>query len=288
MTFRVGIYALHFFVPALFVLCAAYLPARAEDAPSVLSMDYCADQYVLALAGDNQIMGLSHEARMVHSYYRERAQNFPLLYGSSEEVLTLRPDVIVRDWGGDKRFSQVVERFGIPVTPIRYGSYETTIHQNMLEVGRALGREDAAHRIVRDLETRLVALRAQPKVSLKAAYITPGGVTAGVGTYVDDVIRLAGFQSSAEELGLRGWADLPLERFVFTPPDVIIASFFDLASGPTQHWSAARHQRVRDMLDTTPTIVVPTALLACNGLFMVEAAEFIRAEWDALQQGEQP
>lgn len=258
--------------------------AFAADKPSVMSMDYCADQYVLALADDDQILGLSHEARMVHSYYRDRAKDLPLLYGSSEEVLTLAPDVIVRDWGGDRRFTRTVEDAGITVAPIRYGSYEDTIHQNILDIGRAIYLEEEAQALVADLEARLTGLKSQSVYPLKAAYITPGGVTAGVGTYVDEVIRLAGFQSSADDLGLAGWSSLPLEQFVMTPPDVMIASFFDLASGPTQHWSAARHHRVREMMQKTPTIIVPTAYLACNGLFMVDAAEFIRAEWQRIQE----
>ena len=39
----------------------------------VVSLDGCADQYVLALVPRSQILGLSDRARLPDSYFRERA-----------------------------------------------------------------------------------------------------------------------------------------------------------------------------------------------------------------------
>lgn len=85
----------------------------AEEAlPSVISLDYCADQYVLALADEDQILGLSKEARMVHSFYAERARGHKLLSGSAEEMLILEPDLAVSTWGGDARLFSLLEDQG--------------------------------------------------------------------------------------------------------------------------------------------------------------------------------
>lgn len=77
---------------------------------------------------------------------------------------------------------------------------------------------------------------------------------------------------------LEGWTQLSLERFVQNPPDVLIAGFFDQPSTTSSHWSLSRHARVKDMMDSLPTISIPSKYLACNGLFSVDAAELIRTE----------
>ena len=60
----------------LLITLGVVSPAAAED--RIMSLDYCADQFVLALADEKQIIGVSSEARDAHSFYRERAKNILL------------------------------------------------------------------------------------------------------------------------------------------------------------------------------------------------------------------
>ena len=82
----------------IFAMAAALAAAAAK--PSAVSLDYCADQYLLALADDDQILAVSRGADKHYSYMREAAAPFHKIRASMEEALVLKPDIIFRQWGG--------------------------------------------------------------------------------------------------------------------------------------------------------------------------------------------
>lgn len=254
------------------------LAAQAQTLPRVVSLDYCADQYVLAVADRAQILALSLEADHVHSFYRDRAVGLPKVRAEAESVLALRPDLVIRNWGGDPRMIKLLERAGISVLSADYGSGPEVMFANLNRFAKAMDRADAARSLIAQTRMNLAAASGAPLSGLSAAYVAPGGITAGTGTFVDEIIVAAGFDSSAARLGLEGWRPLPLEALVQDPPDVIIASFFDLKQARASNWSIARHARVRKMLERTPTLYVPGRYFSCNGLFFADTVSFIRTQ----------
>lgn len=264
---------------ALWLLSWVSGPAGADEAlPRVVSLDYCADQYVLALAEPSQVLGLSVEAGDVHSFYRERATGLHKTRADAESVLALRPDLVIRNWGGDPRMLLLLERAGIKVMTATYGRGPQVMFDNLRRFADAMGRSREAEQLISETQRNLAAATGAPRLGLTAAYVAPGGITAGSGTFVDEIIDAAGFDTSASKLGLEGWRPLPLEVFVKDPPDVIIASFFDLKQAKASNWSVARHARIRKMLTDTPTIYVPGRYFSCNGLFFADTVALIRAE----------
>ena len=254
-------------------------PALAVE--NVVSLDYCADQFILSLADRDQIMALSRDATQSHSFYVDRAQGIPQFGATAEEVLHMNPDLVIRYWGGQK-FLNILKRAHIPVVSPLYGSGAEMLYKNLRLVGKALDQEGLAEKLIAAHGVRLENIRQKPALALRAVYITPSGTTAGVGTFVDDMLRLAGLRTVAGELGLKGWQAFPLEALVHNPPDIIIGSFFDLDNPRIANWSIGRHGRIKEMMRTIPTILVPGRYLSCNGIFTLEAAEYIRErveEW---------
>ncbi|MEZ6023735.1 MAG: hypothetical protein R3C16_10075 [Hyphomonadaceae bacterium] len=84
----------------------------------IVSLDYCADQFVLALAERDQIAAPVSGARRDDSYYRDRADGVRQTRGSLEEVLALNPDLVVRNWGGPWNAQEIYARFGVPVLQV--------------------------------------------------------------------------------------------------------------------------------------------------------------------------
>lgn len=272
----------------LSVAACLFLPfAHAQEKPQAVSLDYCADQFILSLADREQIMALTTEAIEGHSFYRDKARDLPLFRVSSEQVLHMAPDVVIRYWGGYKMLP-LLERVNIPVASAEYGSGPEILYQNMRIIGLALKQSERAEQKISDHQDRLADLAKRVAGyrgrKLRAAYITPGGITAGDNTFVNDIIKLAGLASISEELGLKGWQPLPLEALVQNPPDLIIGSFFNQKNIHVSNWSLSRHDRISQMIDTIPTIMVPGRYLSCNGIFSVDAAEFIQAEVERLLQ----
>lgn len=248
-----------------------------HSAPNVVSVDYCADQYVLGLADQSQIIAVSNEAVKPYAYFNDRAQNYRTIRGSAEEILNLKPDVTIRSWRGSRATDALFEKAGIKSVIVPYASTPDGIFESTLKIVEALGQNPAVHTYVAQQKARYTWLKQAPRSRLKALYVTPSGYTAGIGTSVDQIIRLSGFEAAAKDYNMVGWGSLPLEQMTRTKPDVIIASFFDLGTIPSR-WSAGKSGYLVRLLANTPTIIVPSKYLSCNGMFFVEAADYIRTQ----------
>ena len=244
----------------------------------VASADFCADQYVLAYADRGDIVAVSFEAGGPNSFHAVRAAGLPIISGSAEEILSLRPDVLVRSWRGSAGTDALFFRAGTRVIQPPWAMSPDDNFTNMVLIADEFGNGAAAQATVEDYRARWAALKTAPKSPLKAAYLTPSGYTAGEGTFVDAIIRLAGFGTTADAIGLKGWGPLPLEAVVMNPPDLVIGSFFEAGIVHVSNWSGGRHGAYGRMIDDLPAIMVPSRFLSCSGAFFVDAAEHIRAE----------
>ncbi len=263
---------------ALLASIAAFSMPALADKPDIVSIDFCADQYLLALANKSRIQAVSFEAVGPRSFYGTRAEGLPTVNGSVEELIQLQPSLVLRTWRGGARAVKILERLSIPTyTPTFFMSVEQGFDV-VKATAKVLGEDAAAEALVADYQVRLAALKDAPKYPLKAAYMTPSGFTAGTGTYVNDIIHLAGFETIADEIGLKSWAPLPLEKVALTPPDFVVATFFGDPDVHVSHWSSGRHGVYKKLMGNLPVINVPSRHLSCSGLFAVDAAEFIRAE----------
>ena len=256
----------------------------------IISLDYCADQFVLGLANRDQIVGVSVEATDSHSYYRDRAVGIKQVRASSDLILALKPDLVIRTWAGGPHLSVLLDRLKIPVLNINYveglkasdGS-EAIMQASFLKIKRvaqAIGQARRGEIIIEDLQARYTALKSLPPLEQQAIYLTPGAYSTGAGTSMDSLINLAGLQNYMSNLGYKGWAPIPLEHLVSKKPDLFITGFYDSKSATQHHWGVHNHKFARDMLASTRRIDVPGSYLACDGLFVVDAAETIREQFE--------
>ncbi|HWX05167.1 MAG TPA: ABC transporter substrate-binding protein, partial [Bradyrhizobium sp.] len=72
------------------------LPARATPLPRIASMNLCTDQLLITLADPAQILGLSRYSRDAwQSNAANDARHYPILSGGAEDILVLKPDIVV-------------------------------------------------------------------------------------------------------------------------------------------------------------------------------------------------
>lgn len=267
------------FAAALFLLFIYCWPANAQvKLPTVMSLDYCADQYVLSLADRNQIIALSAAAEDLYSYHRERARGLPKSRSSIAEVVTAGPDIAVQTYSAAARMGEITEKAGVKLLSTTYGRDVDTMFTNVSLIANAIGQNEKAAALIQEYKVRLEQILNSPRSNLTIAYVTPSGFTAGADTFVDDIIGLSGFNTYASTRNYHGWLELPLEDMIIDPPDIIITSFFDSNMNSQSRWSLSRHNYLLKMMEDKPTIHLPGALMACDGLFLIEAAEQIRAK----------
>ncbi len=256
-------------------LIAAFAFACASAAQAeprrIVSLDYCADQFVLALADREQIAALSRGSQRDDSYFSERAHGIRQTRGTLEEVLALRPDLVVRNWGGPWDAEQVYGRFNVPVLQVGGTPTFPEARADLLAAAQTLGHRDRGEALARDLDTRLAHIAAV-RAHAPVMYLSGGGAVAGRGTMMDAVITAAGGRNVRTE---ESWAVLPLEQLVQAPPALIALGFFGSSRDRVNAWSPSQHPALQRALSRTRTVALPPASIACEAWYAVDAAEII-------------
>lgn len=264
---------------AVAAACLAAAPAPAAP-PRVVSLDYCADQYVLALADPDQILGISTGPDDEYSALRDRAIGVNRVREAAENVLALEPDMVVRSYGGGPRAEGFYTRVGIAVQTLGFPSSFAEIRDQAINIAAVLGHPERGEALAERMDAELE--QAGQGRRYRALYVTPAGITTGEGTMVHEILVAAGFENVAAQGGARGWLDLPLELLVLDPPELIVTGFFNMATNHVDNWSPTEHPAMRRQLAETPTIHLDGAWLACGAWFMASAALDARRQADAL------
>ena len=245
-----------------FLSCAAAM-AAAQDKPRVVSLDYCADQFVLGLADRDQILAVSHHATRDFSQLRERAEGLSQVRALAEDVIALQPDLVIRSWGGDARALEFYERVGIDVVQVGYAPDFDGAARVTRDIAKALGQTERGEELVKGLDWQA------PETGDTALYLTPGGVTAGQGTMVDAIMGAAGLENTVDQ---QGWVSLPLETLVQAPPQRVLAAFFGFDEDTASNWSLSRHPVMRRILKDAETVEMTEARLTCPAWFVADEA----------------
>lgn len=269
--FSAGAFAL-----LLMLNCVAAVAVHAEDLPLVpqriVSLDYCADQFVLGLVERERIVALSTDSMEPFSYLREQARGLPQVRAVTEDVLLLRPDLVVTSYGGSPGMDRLLSRAGVAVLRVGWIEDLAGVRDNLQAMGAGLGNTGAAQILLDDFDRRLTALAERaPGSQPRAFYVTPGGVTGGPGTLIDELLAAAGLTNFNSR---PGWQALPLERLAYERPDVVVTASFVQDQHP---WSAARHPLLVERMKDLPTVSLPGAWTACGAWFLIDAIEALAA-----------
>lgn len=235
----------------------------------VVSLDYCADQYALKMLAPEHILALSPDAQAPFSYMREAANDLPRVRASAEDVIVLKPDLIIRSYGGGPNTAQFFERAGIPVVNIGWAGDIDGIKTVTMDMANALGVPEKGQSMIDEMNLRLQALKKRARKP-STLYVTPSGATTGPGSLIDELMIAAGLENYEMS---PGWRSLPLERLAYEPPDMIAAAFFDINKTERNGWSAARHPIARRQMENLPTVALEGSWMSCGAWFLIDAIE---------------
>lgn len=262
---RAGILAL-----ACLVACSEpATPVNEGEVPArIVSLDVCADQFVLKFAPRESILALSPDAAKDFSYMAEAAIGLPVVRPVAEDVIALRPDLIVRSYGGGPNAAAFFDRAGIPVIEIGWAGDLDAVMAETERVAAELGAEEEGRRVTAEARARLSRIATRDGET--ALYVTPSGVTTGPGSLIHELLLAAGL-SNFETTS--GWRSIPLERLAYASPDVIAGAFFGSSIASFDAWSATKHPVARARMSQRETIALNGAWTACGGWYVVDAVE---------------
>lgn len=243
----------------------------ASAVPRVLSLDQCADQYVLALSPRQAIVGLSPRALNADSRLAALARGLPLRRVDAETALAARPQVVVRYWGGDGALLSLMTRRGARIVTIEDAADFDGVRRNVRAVGEALGQPAAAAALIARMDRQLTEARGA-WAGRPALYLTSGGATAGPGTLINAILAAAGLRNIETRPGFRA---VSLEALVLHPPDAVVEGFFDQASQASVRWGPGRHGVLRRLTRGRALVSLPGSLIGCPAWFAADAAGMV-------------
>jgi iron complex transport system substrate-binding protein len=237
-------------------------------APRVVSLDQCADQYVLALSPREAIAGLSYRAEAGDSYLADAAKGLPKRRTTLESLLATQPQVVIRSWGGDAQLVRRLQARGVRVTTLRDAADFDGVRANIRDAAAALGEQAKGEALIRALDHDLAEVGQRPS-GKTVAYLTPGGATAGPGTLVDAMLRAAGLRNVEQSPGYR---TLSLERMALQPPQALVLGFFDAFSLDHAWWSPVRTGPMQAARGRA-IAKLPGAVLSCPAWFAADGVQ---------------
>jgi iron complex transport system substrate-binding protein len=215
----------------------------------------------------------------------------------AEPVLALAPDLVVVDaWNAPDTNARLAEA-GVRVHAVREVRGFEDACAALRELAAVVGAEERAEALIAELEARTADLVARAEArgprprALCYSNFGASGWSAGAGTTVDEVMRLAGCANLVAEAGERGHVELDFERLLVLDPDLILVSRpLSMGEGPAgdrggaseavllSEPSLAGLRAVRD----GRIVRLPAWLYATGSHEIVTAAEFLADELDRL------
>lgn len=239
-----------------------FLACGAEAKPlRVISLDMCADQYALALLPSDHILSLSPRARHQDSFYRARVGAIPLRRPTLEALLALKPDALVRTWGGDARLIKQAQSHGIKIIQINEISTFSEAGAEVRNVAAQLGVAQAGAREAQDMTAALAKVPV-PQRPRKVLYYTPSGFSAGVATWVGQVVGATGHSLVASQ---PYFYYLSPEVFLSEKADVYALGFYE--DDYAMRRAPGRHPLVRARIERAAHVTIPSPMLACSAWY---------------------
>ena len=200
-------------------------PVAIPDRPlRVVSLAPSITETIYAVGRGNWLVGVTDVCD-----YPPPARELPRVGGIAapnlEQIVRLRPDLVFATAEGNARdLLDRLARLGVATFALQPDRYEGVVG-SILAMGRALGAEPAARGIVADIRRQVrrvqerVAGRSRPGV-LYLIWTDPL-IAAGAGTYLDDLLRMAGGRNIVwERTG--SYPRLNWEQVIARAPDVIL------------------------------------------------------------------
>ena len=186
-----------------------------------------------------------------------------------EQLVALAPDLVVVSEYTDADFLKLVERSGIRWHRMEGLGSPAGVRAAILDLGRAVGAEEAAGRLVARYDATLADLahRLAGAPRPRVLYWS-GGMTAGADTAIGALIEAAGAINVGREIGVLGITPPGAERaFVADPDVVLVTSWPGSVEAVKEHPLLSRLRAVRE----GRIVVMPNELVVALSQYTADA-----------------
>jgi iron complex transport system substrate-binding protein len=258
--------------------------AVAAALPRIASMNVCTDQLLLTLADPEQILGLSRYARdRRQSWAADEARRYRILSGGAEDILVLKPDVVVASLFDKRSTRELLKEKGIRLAEFGVPHSLDEVKDHIREMGAIVRHPDRAAAEIARLDAAIA--RARQAVAHERYRVLPlsrRGWVSGSESLLSSLLTQTGLFNAAGELGVALGGFASLEAIVNLKPDFIVVS--DAADTAEDDGRAfLLHPALERFYPPSKRIVIPDRLTVCGGVMLADALDLLIAELERVK-----
>ena len=237
--------------------------------PRVVSLNLCADAYLMAFAKPEQILGLTQQSSdPTLSAFVEEASNFPVSGGRMSNIIEQHPDIIIINNYSPPPNKALMDRLGIKIVKLDAANSYQSARTEILQLGKAIHRLEAAKAYLAQLDKELEDAR-HTELTYMPSIINyqRRGIVVGETHILDDIIQLAGAQNLGRDTG-RTIGPMSLENLIRLQPDYVLSiSENDEQTLKSQDRGSEilSHPALQKMFSAERHIYIPQNLTVCAG-----------------------
>jgi iron complex transport system substrate-binding protein len=268
-------------IAAALVLGSLATPAAAQvgSPPRLASINLCTDQLLATLADPDQILGLSPYARdPARSWDAAKASRFPLLSGEAEDVLVLKPDIVVAGRFTKRATRELLKDKGLRVAEFDPARSLDDVKKQLRQMGALVKHPDRAEAEIAKLDAAMAHAReAALRKPLRVLAVSRRGWVSGGANLTTSLLSAVGLSNAGGELGLQAGGYASLEAIISLRPDLLLVTdSSDYAEDEGRAFLL--HPALEKFYPTSKRIVIPERLTVCGGPTLAEALERLTTE----------
>ena len=262
----------------LLIIFLLVLPAHAQQPVRVMSLNLCADAYLMGFATKNQVIALTPQSRDASlSAFHEKAQAYPISDGRIESIAALNPDLVIVSSYSDPLRNRLIEQLGIAIVSLDAANSFDGARGDIIKLGEKIGRRREARAYLQALDDALAkAQNAARKVKPKILPLQRRNLTAGRGHIIDEIISRAGAVNDGRSQAGHVMRRVSLEQALAASSDYILLN--ERAGRPdSRGMEFLSHPAFAARYDATRRLYIDNNLLVCAGATTPMAvAELVR------------
>ena len=179
---------------------------------------------VYALGAGSDVIAVSDYTKYPSEAARKPSIGIPLT-PSIETIVSLHPDLVIASADSNREETiRQLEQVGVTIFVLNPHGIEGIL-SSISSLGEAIGREDAATRLVSQLRARLDAVRSRVKDKPILTVFLPIWydpiITIGKHAFITEIIAAAGGKSITEEIP-QEWPQISLETMIERKPNALV------------------------------------------------------------------
>ncbi|MHA6719036.1 ABC transporter substrate-binding protein [Sphingomonas sp. RS6] len=200
--------------------CAAPPPSGGGG---IVSMNPCADAVLIELVAPSRIAAISHYSQAADSTSipLDVARRFRGINGTAEEVIGLKPDLVIASSFTAPSTREAFARAGLKTLYLDIPSSIEASKAQVTALAAAVGQPAKGAALNARIDAA-IANTSWTGAKAPALLWIGGNLVNGGQTLLDDMMVKAGFSNQAAHYGLSHTGQLPMERVIADPPQVML------------------------------------------------------------------